>query len=168
MKDAIKSLRSFDASQQQQQQQQTNQQQQQDQPKLDPLSASSNVDCLVSEFLGLEEKGQLSAANNPHFIRRLQAPRTFHMGALLNELKQIDNTSNTQMSTASDWSQEYWSSFAAAFQKQSPMIIDDRAFKWSADYLTPTEATIFDEAYDKLSFFLRPEIGKFLISFYFV
>lgn len=51
---------------------------------------------------------------------------------------------------AQDWSQEYWSSLSAAFQKQSPLIIDDRAFKWSADYLTQTESTIFDEAWESL------------------
>lgn len=30
------------------------------------------------------------------------------------------------------------------------MIINDRALKWSADYLTQTEATIFDEAWGNL------------------
>lgn len=45
-----------------------------------------------------------------------------------------------------EWSQEYWASLSAAFKKQTPLIIDDRTFKWSADYLTQTEATIFDEA----------------------
>jgi hypothetical protein len=47
---------------------------------------------------------------------------------------------------ANDWSQSYWSSLSAAFQKQSPFIMDDRSFKWSTDYLTQSEATIFDEA----------------------
>ena len=51
---------------------------------------------------------------------------------------------------AQDWSHDYWSSLSAAFQKQSPLIIDDRAFKWSADYLTQTESTIFDEAWESL------------------
>jgi ABC-type branched-subunit amino acid transport system ATPase component len=45
-----------------------------------------------------------------------------------------------------EWSQEYWTSLSAAFKKQTPLIIDDRTFKWSTDYLTQTEATIFDEA----------------------
>jgi hypothetical protein len=111
-------------------------------------------------------------------LRRLPAPRSFNMEALFNELKQIDNL-NTKASTSSldstsmpsaqsasnqlarsvspnlkdasqDWSQEYWSSLSAAFHKQSPLIIDDRAFKWSADYLTQTETTIFDEAWENL------------------
>lgn len=51
---------------------------------------------------------------------------------------------------AQEWSQDYWMSLSAAFKKQqqqqAPLIIDDRTFKWSTDYLTQTEATIFDEA----------------------
>ena len=131
-------MRSLDVSQQQQQQQLS----------VETLNASSNVNNLVSEYLGLEEKGQLGANAA---LRRMPAPRTFHMEALLSELKQIDNTNNNnpQLSAnqlSNDWSQEYWSSMTNGFQKQAPIIIDDRAFKWSAEYLTPTEATIFDEA----------------------
>jgi len=147
-------------------------------------NAKVNADNFVSEYLGIDQKS--AAAANSSMLKRIPAPRTFQMEALLNELKQIDNsnmslsstnlnnlannaallqqqapklsasslflnslnTSNTNLS--SDWTQEYWSSLTAAFQKQSPMIFDDKAFKWSAEYLTQTEATIFDPAWETM------------------
>ncbi len=139
----------------------------------------------MSEYLGIDQKSSASVNNASNLVlKRLPAPRTFQMEALLNELKQIDSSSMSLSSNnlsslgpsypmlqqqqapklsssslflnsinasnnnllANDWSQEYWSSISAAFQKRSPLILDDRAFKWSAEYLTQTEATIFDEA----------------------
>ena len=70
----------------------------------------------------------------------------------LNAIRSISQVTNN---LAQDWSQEYWASLSAAFKKQSPMIIDDRTFKWSADYLTQTEATILDEAYVNFVFLLK-------------
>jgi len=127
----------------------------------------AQAECYVSEYLGIDQKVPA--------IRRTQVPRTFQMEKLLNELKQIETTntngiignrklntpamhgpaSNTHSlfngatvnSLSNEWSQEYWSSMLI---KQSPMIIDDRAFKWSADYLTHTEATVFDETWGNL------------------
>ena len=100
--------------------------------------------------------------HNGASIRCLQAPRTFQMEKLLSELKQIDNTSlstaaadqvalnqNSFLNTnaSNDWSQEYWSSMLV---KQPSASIDEKSFKWSTDYLTQTEATIFDEAWGNL------------------
>lgn len=147
---------------------------------IQPLAQKQNADSFVSEYLGIDQKSNHLA--NSIMLKRLPAPRTFQMEALLNELKQIDhsqmsmsstnlansahpllqqqapklstsslflnqlNTTSSNNLNANDWSQEYWSSLTAAFQKQSPIILDDRAFKWSAEYLTQTEATIFDES----------------------
>jgi hypothetical protein len=145
-----------------------------------------NSDQLVNEYLN----NHVIDANNNNTSaavvgRRLPAPRTFQMGSLLNELKQIDKTSQLYQSTQSvssssnqqlannnnnsisssvssnnlinnDWTQEYWSSLTAAFQKQQQqqppqLLMDERSFKWSTDYLNQNEATLlFDEAWDSL------------------
>jgi hypothetical protein len=56
------------------------------------------------------------------------------------------------LANTNDWSQSYLS---AVFNKQQQQqqtpqflssIMDDRSLKWSTDYLTQSEATIFDEA----------------------
>ena len=139
------------------------------------------ADNFVSEYLGIDQKNSnINNNNSSLMLKRIPAPRTFQMEALLNELKQIDNSANMSLSSnnlaaisipaaaaklstsslflnnnttnttnnSTEWSNEYWSSISAAFQKQSPLILgsDDRKFKWSAEYLTQTEATIFDEA----------------------
>jgi hypothetical protein len=114
-----------------------------------------NSDALVSEYLMMAARPSLPLA-----------PRTFHMDALFNELKQIDSASTggvaaasssassnvfgeVAASTAADWSQEYWTSVIQQKQKpqQPPLIMDSSAFKWSADYLAQNEATILDEAW---------------------
>lgn len=139
-------------------QQQEQQQQQQ--------SAGFASDNFVNEYLAANKKC-------------IRAPRTFQMETLFNELKQIEpnfhiakqqqqqpqnqvapsslsgstnatsNTNSAADNMSNEWSQSYWSSLPATFQKQQPSqyIMDDRSFKWSADYLTQSEATIFDEAY---------------------
>ena len=148
-----------------------------------------NSDQLVNDYLN----NHLIDANNNNAAavvgRRLPAPRTFQMGSLLNELKQIDKSSQLYQSTQSmtsssnqqlsnnnnnnsnsisssvssnnlinnDWTQEYWSSLTTAFQKQHQqqpppqLLMDERSFKWSTDYLNQNEATLlFDEAWDSL------------------
>ncbi len=162
--------------------------------QLQSQRARDQAECYVSEYLGIDQKVPVNMAQNA--VGRSQAPRTFQMEKLLNELKQIDtlnscsssssNNSSSNMSNntsgiignrkqnnasmnnpsswasnahslfngnmgcdslSNEWSQEYWSSMLI---KQSPMIIDDRAFKWSADYLTQNEATVFDETWGNL------------------
>ncbi len=107
-----------------------------------------------------------------------QAPRTFHMGALFNELKQIDNNTNKESVNLSesltknasiisqqnnqDWSQEYFSfnnkksagfglktgdnQFTTGVQTSPLINTPQDGFKWSTEYLSQNEATIFDEA----------------------
>jgi len=157
--------------------------------RTNDINQQPNPDNFVSEYLGIDQKSSASVNNASNLVlKRLPAPRTFQMEALLNELKQIDSSSMSLSSNnlsslgpsypmlqqqqapklsssslflnsinasnnnllANDWSQEYWSSISAAFQKRSPLILDDRAFKWSAEYLTQTEATIFDEAWGSM------------------
>lgn len=126
---------------------------------------NSVADSFVSEYLGIDQK----VPNQQHFNhnapiqrRQQQQPRTFQMERLLSELKQIDtdnktirqpqtsslnNQSNASLTNnvnpANDWSQEYFS-LNNMLIKQQP---NDCDLKWSTDYLTQTEATIFDEAW---------------------
>lgn len=123
------------------------------------------ADSFVSEYLGIDQ--------NVPFHNRMpqQQPRTFQMEKLLNELKQIDtdkaavanlanptnlnnqiqlsNSNTTSTNSANDWTQEYFS-LNNMLMRKSPLIIEDRGLKWSTDYLTQTEATIFDEAWESL------------------
>jgi restriction endonuclease Mrr len=169
--DALKGLKHFDSIAQHQNQQQQLQQQQllhQQQQQMQH-SAELNADELVHEYLRIDPNASRSLPAIG--TKRMPAPRSFHMEALLNELKHIDNTTATigashdhqqqiqgenqlAKSSSGDWAQEYWSSLSAAFQKQSPFIttssMDEKAFKWSTDYLTQNEATIFDEAWENL------------------
>lgn len=128
---------------------------------------------LINEYLGGNSNGVGVVGGG---LMRA-APRSFHMETLFNELKKIDsNNSNTagggggvvvnkpssaaatiqqqqQQQNASDWSQSYLSSSLSMIQKQSPQMfmMDDRSLhKWSADYLTQSEATIFDDAWENL------------------
>jgi hypothetical protein len=143
-------------------------------------SAELNADEFVQEYLRRDANanaaGPVLAAIG---TKRMPAPRSFHMEALLNELKHIDNSVATldqqpqgvhtqthgehqqlqqaKSLSSGDWAQEYWSSLSAAFQKQPSFIanvadMDEKAlgFKWSTDYLTQNEATIFDEAWENL------------------
>jgi len=140
---------------------------------------STNADAFVSEYLGIDQKvpqlNQNDHQQQQRYQQVQQQPRTFQMERLLNELKQIDtdnankvirqpksntdnknqqlNNANTNNS-ANEWSQEYFSlnnHNNNMLVKQSPMNFEDPAsFKWSADYLTQSEATIFDEAWGNL------------------
>lgn len=137
---------------------------------------ANSADSFISEYLGIDQKlpqqQQHNQQQNLPFRgpqQQQQQPRTFQMEKLLNELKQIDTdnatigqhltpNSNNQLQynsnffnngAADEWSQEYFS-LNDMIIKQSPMIINDRALKWSADYLTQTEATIFDEAWGNM------------------
>lgn len=87
------------------------------------------------------------------------------IGSGLNSTNAPASTTSAD-SMANDWSQEYWSSLpVSASQKSSvatsggkigaslpPVIMDSNAFKWSADYLSQNESTIFDEAWENLFF----------------
>jgi len=114
-------------------------------------NVNPTADMFISEYLGIDQKV-------PH---QQQQPRTFQMGRLLNEIKQIDSSSidnkavcqprshmanKLSLPVDSDWNQEYFS-LNNMLLKQSPLIYEDRAFQWSADYLTQSEATIFNEAW---------------------
>ena len=86
------------------------------------------------------------------------------MESLLSELKQIEQQQGAAADTASSnlhllssspgpladlsWSpKDYLTTLSAAcFQRQASPAPPLDAFKWSANYLTPSEATIFDEA----------------------
>lgn len=73
-----------------------------------------------------------------------------------NPLKETPNdatllSSPPPLANTNDWSQSYLSAvFNKQQQQQTPQflssIMDDRSLKWSTDYLTQSEATIFDEA----------------------
>lgn len=118
-------------------------------------NVNQTADNFISEYLGIDQK----------VPQQQQQPRTFQMGRLLNEIKQIDSSNidnkavrqprsnhgvnKLNSPVESDWSQEYFS-LNSILLKQSPLIYEDRAFKWSADYLTQSEATIFDEAWGSL------------------
>jgi peroxin-5 len=112
-------------------------------------NANPTADNFISEYLGIDQK----------VPQQQHQPRTFQMGRLLNELKQIDsqNIDNkavcqpisakfNSMPVDNEWSDEYFS-LNNVIMKQSPMIYEN---KWSTDYLTQSEATIFDEAWDNL------------------
>jgi hypothetical protein len=141
-------------------------------------------DALVNEYFSLDPKsslGQFGGAGQ--FVSSMRpalplAPRTFHMDALFNELKQLDSAipstaavSSSALPTttaaaqnlspidaiSNEWSQGYLSSLSSALvqsqqqqQQQTRKVIDSSAFKWSADYLAQNEATIFDEAWESV------------------
>ncbi len=116
-------------------------------------NVSTTADNFISEYLGIDQKVPQQPLQHQ--------PRTFQMNRLLKEIKEIDSSSidnkavcqpknhginKLNLPVDSDWNQEYFSLNNMIF-KQSPHIYDDRAFKWSADYLTQSEATIFEEAW---------------------
>jgi hypothetical protein len=99
--------------------------------------------------------------DNPLFYnkhQRKQAPQTFHMENLFSELLNIDNKHtnnltniNLNSKTAADWSSEY----TRGLQSQSKfnnnnsnmadtMVSND--VKWSTEYLTQRETTLYDDA----------------------
>lgn len=124
-------------------------------------TGSSAADALVSEYLGIDQtvpiQHQQQARPGP--IRQQQA-RSFHMEKLLSELKQIDTESHkfnvpAVLPGSDSWSQEYFSlnpsmSGAGHNNNMSLNLDGPSAFKWSTEYLTQSEATIFDEAWGNL------------------
>lgn len=135
-------------------------------------ASNQTADSFVSEYLGIDQKVPQNSLFHQQFNQNArhpqqQQPSTIQMERLLYELKQIetDNTNkkaiqkpnstntalqqNTSQQLSNDWSQEYFS-LNEMFVKQSPINLDNGAFKWSTDYLTQTEATVFDETWDSL------------------
>lgn len=121
--------------------------------------AASAADALVSEYLGIDQRGpsQQQATSRPGPIQQQQQqqPRSFQMEQLLSELKQID-TENQKLQVPAlpgndSWAQEYFSLGPASGHVASSGVLDGpSAFKWSTEYLTQSEATIFDEAWGNL------------------
>lgn len=114
--------------------------------KVDSVQQQQQLttESLVNEYLSLDQQQN----------RARTAPRTFHMETLFNELKHIDKAgglptgSSVTSNAQPDWSQDQiWNSVASVFQKQQPIsMLDERSFKWSADYLSQNETNILDEA----------------------
>lgn len=124
---------------------------------------SSAADAFVSEYLGIDQSVpvQHQQQERPGPIQQ-QQPRTFQMEKLLSELKQIDTESHTFNVPAvlqagdDNWSREYFSlnpSMSGAGHNSTSIgstLDGPSAFKWSTEYLTQSEATIFDEAWGNL------------------
>lgn len=124
---------------------------------LRTLEASSGQNQLtsehfVNEYLSLEQQTQRSKWSQ-HQPVGVAAPRTFQMETLFNEIKHIEpslsqsESKQGNVKQLADWSQDpTWTSFTAAFQKQPPLLQDERSYKWSTDYLLQNETKILDEA----------------------
>ncbi|CAF0745307.1 unnamed protein product [Brachionus calyciflorus] len=100
------------------------------------LNSQLSSDSLVDEYLSME-----------HNHARLQAPRTFHMETLFNELKQIDKpglNQNVTSTTNVDWSNDLlWDSI----KKQRD---EAKSYQWSTDYLIQNETNILDETWENM------------------
>jgi peroxin-5 len=102
--------------------------------------------------VGLNE--QYHDNNFASILSKSCSPAAASVAAAPSTIRSISQVNNL----APEWSQEYWSSLSAAFKKQQTnvaavpnnLINDKSAFKWSTDYLTQTEATILDEAWENM------------------
>lgn len=93
------------------------------------LGSQLSSDSLVDEYLSMEHQ------------TRVEAPRTFHMENLFNEIKCIDKAAqpNTYTNNNQDWSRDImWESI----RKQAS---NSKDFQWSTDYLAQNELNILDE-----------------------
>jgi hypothetical protein len=92
--------------------------------------------------------------DNPLLYKhRKQAPQTFHMENLFSELLNIDkhtnNLTNINLNSkmANDWSAEYTRALPPQSKTNNNNVIsmaDD--IKWSTEYLTQRETTLYDDA----------------------
>ena len=92
------------------------------------MGSQMTSESLVDEYLSME-----------HHPARMQAPRTFHMETLFNELKHIDKPSVTSNPSNGDWSHDY---LVDSIKKPRD---DPKAYQWSTDYLVQNESNIIDE-----------------------
>ncbi|RNA09874.1 Peroxisomal targeting signal 1 receptor [Brachionus plicatilis] len=98
------------------------------------LGSQLSSDSLVDEYLSMEHQ------------TRVEAPRTFHMETLFNEIKCIDKS--VQPSSCGTGNQEWsrdilWESI----RKQASSAKD---FQWSTDYLAQNESNILDETWENM------------------
>lgn len=94
------------------------------------LGSQLSGESLVDEYLSMEHQ------------TRVEAPRTFHMENLFNEIKCIDKThqANTCSVNNQDWSRDImWESI----KKQK--VNNAKEFQWSTEYLAQNESNILDE-----------------------
>jgi hypothetical protein len=123
----------------------------------DTQRSRPTADAFVSEYLGIDQKVPVQRQQLPGPIQQQQhqqQPRTFQMEKLLSELKQID-TENQKFQVPAfkpnqtdSWTQEYFSLNPSNLNNVP--LDGPSAFKWSTEYLTQSEATIFDEAWGNL------------------
>lgn len=108
---------------------------------------STAADALVSEYLGIDQR----VPAQPGPIQQ-QQPRTFQMEKLLSELKQIDSESQKLQVAALPGGNDGWAHEYFSLNPTSGSVANSGpgAFKWSTEYLTQSEATIFDEAWGNL------------------
>lgn len=121
-------------------------------------AAANKSDEFVNEYLN----DRLGANAQLPFQAVARAPNTFHMGSLISELKQVDDTATSfnqslilnDSSKAQAWTNEFENAFAAKSkpttttrqqQQRQTKLLSDNSLKWSVDYLKQNESKILDE-----------------------